>query len=86
MTKALHTTPKGRGRQHLSKLRDKIYINALQQRDRMTVRQVNDVVGGTHVGTLCTLKGMRELGLICGEQVGKMKVWEFWAHDINPRT
>lgn len=68
-----------RGRQHLTKLRDKIYINTLKQRDRSTARQVNEIVGGSLAGTRNTLRRMCEFGLIDGEQVGNKRVWEFWS-------
>ena len=67
-----------RGKQHLTQLRDKMYIKTLQQNGRSTPRQVNDVIGGSLNGTLQTLKRMLDLDLIGGEKVGYY--WEFWAH------
>ena len=68
-----------RGRQHLSLLRDKIYINTLKQNSSMTARQVNKIIGGSLNGTLSTLKKMHKIGLIRGTQIGNNRRWEFWV-------
>lgn len=68
-----------RGKQNLTRLRDKLYIHELGLRERSTARQINEVIGGSLAGTLNTLKRMFNSGLIGGEQVGNRRTWEFWA-------
>jgi hypothetical protein len=68
------------GKQHIAPLTNIRYSGALHENGRLTVRQVNNKLGGTMAGTRGILLRMAKDDLISSEQI-KNGQWMFWLEE-----